>query len=59
MVFEPLRADWHEELADAKLSGDVWKILVINVRYSVAFISSMLQKSPLGDLVDFVGKFAK
>lgn len=59
MVFEPLRADWQEELADAKLNRDMWKILVVNVRYSVAFVSSVIQKSPLGDLVEFVGKLAK
>ncbi len=59
MVFEPLKADWQEELTDAKLRGETWKAFEINIRYSFAFLAAMLQKSPLGDLFEFFGKFAK
>jgi hypothetical protein len=59
MVFEPLLADWQEELTDAKLRGESWRALQINIRYSFAYLAVMIQKSPLGDLFDFFGKFAK
>lgn len=59
MVFEPLKADWQEEMIDAKLRGEMWKALQINIRYSFAFLAAMIQKSPLGDLFEFFGKFAR
>ena len=59
MVFEPLKADWQDELLEAKLRGETWKVFQINIRYSYAFIAAMCQKSPLGDLVEFFSKFAK
>ena len=59
MVFEPLKADWQDELLDAKLRNQTWKAMQINVRYSFAFLAAMWQKSPIGDLIEFVSKFAK
>jgi hypothetical protein len=44
-VFEPIRADWDKELAEAKLRGNVWDTLQINVRYSLAFLMAIFQKS--------------
>lgn len=59
LVFEPLLADWQVELTEAKLGGETWKGLQINVRYSFAFLATLIQKSPLGDLLDFFGKLAR
>ena len=59
MIFEPLKADWQEELTDAKLRGETWKVLQINIRYSFAFLASMIQKSPIGDLFEFFSKVAR
>jgi hypothetical protein len=59
MVFEPLLADWQSELTDAKLRNQTWNAVQINIRYYLAFLSAMLQKSPLGDFAEFIGKNAK
>ncbi|HEY0426823.1 MAG TPA: hypothetical protein VGC76_03350 [Pyrinomonadaceae bacterium] len=59
MVFNPLKSDWQSELLDAKLKNQRWKAAQINVRYSYAFLAAMLQKSPLGSLIEAAGKFAK
>lgn len=59
MIFEPLKADWQEELMNAKLRNQTWKALQINIRYSLAFLAAMIQKSPIGDLFEFFGKFAR
>jgi hypothetical protein len=57
-IFEPLKTDWQDELTNAKLQNQTLKIVEINIRYSMAFISAMIQKSPLGDLLEYVRKFA-
>ncbi|HXG85529.1 MAG TPA: hypothetical protein VNI84_16015 [Pyrinomonadaceae bacterium] len=59
MVFDPLKSDWQNELLDAKLRKQTYKAMQINIRYSYAFLAAMIQKSPVGDLVEFVGKIAK
>lgn len=59
MVFNPLKSDWQNELLEAKLRNKTWKAAQINIRYSYAFLAAMLQKSPLGDLFEFISKFAK
>lgn len=59
MVFNPLKLDWENELLDAKLRNQTWKSMRINIRYSYAFLAAMLQKSPIGDLIEFVSKIAK
>ena len=59
MVFEPLKLDWQNELLEAKLRNQTWKAMQINIRYSYAFLAAMWQKSPIGDLIEFVSKFAK
>ncbi len=57
-IFEPLKADWQDEIYTAKLKKETWKSFAINVRYSFAFLSAMTQKSPLGDLLEYVRKIA-
>ena len=59
MVFSPLKSDWQNELFDAKLKRQKWKTIHINIQYSCAFLAAMMQKSPVGDLIEFVRKFAK
>ena len=52
MIFEPLKADWQEELFEAKLRKQMWKALGINIRYSFAFVAAMFQKTPVGNLIE-------
>lgn len=59
MIFEPLKADWQAELYEAKLGKQMWKVFEINIRYSFAFIAVMIQKSPVGSLLEHFGNFAK
>lgn len=58
-VFEPITADWQEEYFEALFRKEIWKARWINVRYIYAFLIAMWQKSPIGDLIEFVRKFAR
>ncbi|MGI8883273.1 MAG: hypothetical protein ACR2IA_03405 [Pyrinomonadaceae bacterium] len=58
-VFEPIVADWQEEYFEALFKKEIWKSRWINVRYTYAFIIAMWQKSPIGDLIEFISKIAK
>lgn len=57
-VFQPIKSDWQNELTEAKLRNQFWKAFEINIRYSFAFLSAMLQKSPLGSLFEIFRKIA-
>lgn len=57
-VFEPIKSDWQNELTEAKLRKQSWKAFEINIRYSFAFLSAMLQKSPIGSLFEVFRKIA-
>ena len=59
MVFDPLRSDWQNELLDARLRKQTWRALKINIRYSYAFLATLLLQSPVGDLIEIGRKFAK
>ncbi len=59
MVFDPIRLDWRDECAEAKMNGSMMDVIVINIRYSFAFAGAMLAKSPIGELSEFVGKVAR
>ena len=59
MVFDPIRSDWRDERIEAKTHGTIMDGIVVNIRYSFAFIGAMLAKSPIGELFDFVGKVAR
>lgn len=50
--------DWQEEYFKALHKKEMWKARWINVRYTYAFIMAMWQKSPIGDLIEFVRKIA-
>lgn len=58
-VFQPIVADWQEEYLEALFKKETWKARCINVRYTYAFLAAMWQKSPIGDLIEFVIKIAK
>ncbi len=58
-IFEPIVADWQEEYFEALFKKEIWKARWINVRYTYAFLAAMWQKSPIGDLIEFISKFAK
>jgi len=58
-VFEPIVTDWQEEYFDALFKKEIWKAHWINVRYTYAFVVAMWQKSPIGDLIEFISKIAK
>jgi hypothetical protein len=57
-TFEPIVADWQEEYFEALHKKEIWKARWINVRYTYGFIMAMWQKSPLGDLLEYVRKIA-
>ncbi len=58
-IFEPIVADWQEEYFEALFKKEIWKARWINVRYTYAFLAAMWQKSPIGDLIEFISKIAK
>jgi hypothetical protein len=57
-VFEPIQSDWQDELNHAKLRNETWKSIEINAKYSFAFLSAMVLKSPFGDIIEYVRKIA-
>ncbi len=57
-VFEPTAADWDEEIYEALKENKDANLFMINVRNTYAFVVSMWQKSPLGDLLEYVRKIA-
>ncbi|MGC2235977.1 MAG: hypothetical protein WA584_07440 [Pyrinomonadaceae bacterium] len=58
-IFVPTVGDWNEEIFEALSKKDIWRARWINVRYTYAFLAAMWQKSPIGDLIEFVTKIAK
>ena len=58
-IFEPITVDWHEEYFEALFKKEIWKARWMNMRYTYAFFAAMWQKSPIGDLIEFVNKIAK
>ncbi len=58
-VFLRIVSDWQEECFEALFKKEIWKARWINVRYTYAFLAAMWQKSPIGDLIEFVSKLAK
>lgn len=58
-VFEQIVANWQEEYFETLFKKEIWKARWINIRYTYAFLSAMWQKSPIGDLIEFISKIAK
>lgn len=58
-VFDPIEADWNKELFDSLEQNAFWKARWITVKYIYFSIKTMLLISPIGDLIEFIKKFAK
>jgi len=58
-VFLTAMADWDEEIYNALKEDENASLLMINLRNTYGFILAMWQKSPIGDLIEFVVKIAK
>ncbi|MCD9187928.1 MAG: hypothetical protein LUM44_16015 [Pyrinomonadaceae bacterium] len=58
-VFTPIVADWEEEYFQALKLKKLFKARWINIRYTFYLLVTMWQKSPIGDLIQFVIKIAK
>lgn len=57
-VFLQIMADWDEEIFEALKENKDANLFMINVRNTYGFIMAMWQKSPLGDLLEYVRKIA-
>jgi hypothetical protein len=57
-AFEPAMAEWDEEIFEALKEDKDANLFMINVRNTYGFIMAMWQKSPLGDLLEYVRKIA-
>ena len=58
-TFEQAMADWDFEIFDALEKKENDRLLAINLRNSFGFFLAIVQKSPMGDLIEFVIKIAK
>lgn len=58
-IFEPIISDWQEEYFEALFKKEIWKARWISIRYYYVFLVAMWQKSPIGDLIEFIRKMAK
>lgn len=58
-VFKPILSDWDDEYFLSLSKKEIWKARWINVRYTYSFILAMWQKSPIGDLIEFIKNVAK
>lgn len=58
-TFEKVVADWQTEYFEALSKKEIWKARWLNVRYTYAYFGAMWQKSPVGDLIEFIRKIAK
>ena len=52
--FKPLVADWREEYSNARHQNHKWQAFSINLRYTYAFISAVIQQSFLRHLLEFI-----
>ena len=57
-IFLPAMSDWDEEIFEALKENKDANLFMINVRNTYGFIMAMWQKSPLGDLLEYVRKIA-
>lgn len=57
-TFEQIVGDWDEEIFEELRKDINTKAFFINARNTYAFILAMWQKSPIGDLIEFVRKIA-
>jgi len=55
-IFEPIIADWHEELFEALNNKQIWKARWISFRYTYAFFVTMWQRVSICKLVEMNSK---
>jgi len=58
-VFEPLVAEWQYEYFEDLRNKRFRRAKMTNLRWTYHFLTAMWQKSPIGDLIEFISKFAK
>ncbi len=58
-VFEPIVAEWQYEYFEDLRNKRFGRAKCTNLRWTYHFIAAMLQKSPIGDLIEFISKIAK
>jgi hypothetical protein len=58
-IFEPMGAEWEYEYFEALKENNIKKARWLNLRWGCSFILAMWQKSPIGDLIEFIMKVAK
>ena len=58
-IFEQTMTDWNFELYKALEKEEIWKSRWINVSCTCSFLITILQKSPIGDLTEFIRSFWK
>ncbi|MEZ5344154.1 MAG: hypothetical protein R2681_01245 [Pyrinomonadaceae bacterium] len=51
-VFKPIISDWELERSELGLKSHFLRRVVIDMRFGLAFVSAMLRRNPLGDLVE-------
>jgi hypothetical protein len=57
-IFLPTMAEWDFEIYEALKENKDANLFMINVRNTYGFVMAMWQKSPLGDLIEYVRKIA-
>ncbi len=58
-IFEPIVAEWYFEFFEDLNKGRALKAKWTNIRWTYNFLTAMLQKSPIGDLFEFISKLWK
>lgn len=58
-VFNPIVAEWHYEYFEDLKNKRFIKSKLTNLRWTYHFLVAMWQKSPIGDLIEFISKFWK
>ncbi len=58
-IFKPIVAEWHFEFFEDLNKGRTLKAKWTNIRWTYNFLAAMWQKSPIGDLIEFISKIAK
>lgn len=58
-IFLQIMADWNEEIYETLKDKKESSLFMINSRNTYTFILAMWMKTPIGDLIEFIRKFAK
>ncbi|MGI8884846.1 MAG: hypothetical protein ACR2IA_11465 [Pyrinomonadaceae bacterium] len=58
-VFEPIVAEWQFEYCEDLKNERFGRSKITNLRWTYHFLAAMIQKSPIGDLIELIRKFKK